>query len=284
MVADMLPEFVKKLVPPAHDRSLVARRKDNIKTAITNDGLRLVSVFESGSFSHGTGIKAHSDVDVMAWLGYEHKSNLPSSILARVKSAIFRHSQVSNATVSSPTIQVSFWEGPSFEVVPAFFRSSNGHTTYHIGGRSDEWVVSSPTVHNRYVNTENDRLNKRVKPLIRLVKAWKYHVEAPVSSFYLEMRTAKYCSTEKSILYELDIRRIFRTIVFAGVADMNDPAGVAGRIPAVASEDKRRKVKRLMESALDNLEEAATHRQNNSAIDYWLCMTRVFGSDFPYPA
>ncbi|WP_104526463.1 hypothetical protein [Blastococcus atacamensis] len=71
---------------------------------------------------------------------------------------------------------------------------------FWIPGPGDQWVESAPGAHLRFVNEQNDRLNKRVKPLARLLKAWKVYAGAPVSSTYLEMRAAEYAQSEKTIL------------------------------------------------------------------------------------
>ena len=54
-----------------------------------------------------------------------------------------------------------------------------------------------------------DRQHKgKVKPLIRFIKAWKYYRDVPISSFYLEMRVAKYAEEEETIVYDIDIKRV----------------------------------------------------------------------------
>lgn len=106
-------------------------------------------------------------------------------------------------------MQLSFSTPPRFEVVPAFYKKEAASgVLYEIPGRGNEWVLSAPKVHKQFVNAQNDRLEKRVKPLVRLVKAWRYHVEAPISSFYLEMRTAEYARAENSIYYYIDLTRV----------------------------------------------------------------------------
>ena len=47
-----------------------------------------------------------------------------------------------------------------------------------------------------------------MKPLIRFLKAWKYFQNVPVSSFYLELRIAKYTEGETSIIYAIDLKGV----------------------------------------------------------------------------
>lgn len=66
-MADPIQVFLDNLIPPAPDRSEVAERRGKIATALDADKLKAGYLIESGSFSHGTGIKAKSDVDYLAW-------------------------------------------------------------------------------------------------------------------------------------------------------------------------------------------------------------------------
>lgn len=241
-------------------------------------------MLESGSFSHGTGIKAKSDVDVMVWTSHTQKPLLPSSVLTRYRNAL--SSLITRSLhVSTPVVQVEFWAGPEFEVAPAFWKKNvSGIEVYDIGGRRDEWVSSAPAAHNDYVSKQNDRLSKKVKPLVRLMKAWKYNVSAPVSSFYLEMRTAEYARGETGIYYYIDLRAVFRRLITFELRDMNDPAAIAGRIPATSSEGNRLVALSKAKAALALLEEAEEARTEGRSADYWLAMTKVFGNDYPWPS
>lgn len=285
-VQDMLPAYVQSLIPTTYDITTVASRKGTLRSALESGGVDIVSDFEAGSFSHGTAIKGHADVDWMVRVAQAQKPGLPSSTLTRFKNGISRSSaSIVSVAVSSPTVQVKFQSEPHFEVVPAFYWDQvKQQNVYEIPGRRDEWVHSAPAAHNALVNQQNDRLNKKLKPLIRLAKAWKYHVDAPVSSFYLEMRTTAYAQGESVIIYKIDLPHVFRSIINASVADMNDPSQIAGRIPACSSDEKRRQTKSLLETAVSELEAAEACRSAGKPGDYWRHMVSVFGYDFPFPS
>ncbi len=122
-----------------------------------------------------------------------------------------------------------------------------------------------------------------VKPLIRLLKAWKHHVNAPVSSFYLEMRTSEYAAGESTIIYDIDLRAVINSIVANDARDMNDPAHIVGRIPGCASDEKRRRTLRLLSSAQANLRQADAAKQAGGRHAYWRAMSDVFGGGYPWP-
>ena len=113
---------------------------------------------------------------------------------------------------------------------------------------------ASPDAHNAYVATINEKLGGKVKPLIRFIKAWKCYRDVPISSFYLELRVAKYAYSESSIIYDIDVKRVLCQLRDCNLADMQDPMGVSGYIPAC-------KTQALYEDALSKLNTAATRAE-----------------------
>lgn len=278
-----LTEYLKTLVPAAPDRTLVACRRKKIEDALKASSLGMHRIIESGSFSHGTGIAQKSDVDYMVSLRGS-KTDLPSSTLAKMKTVISgADSAIRDVRVASPTVQVTYWGGgPDFEIVPGFLReASKGGFIYDIPGRRDEWLLSSPESHKQYVNDINDQLSKKVKPLIRLVKAWKHGAGAPVSSFYLEMRTAAYASRSNSINFDSDLLCALRTILASGLADMNDPVVRIGRIPACSSLANKATTMSALKSAVASLQAAQDYALAGRWVEYFYAM-RVVYPDFPY--
>jgi hypothetical protein len=281
-VTDPLATFASSLTTPAPDRSVVAKRRASVFSLLAPTGAW--DIFESGSFSHGTAVPLHSDVDYMARTDLDRKPALPSTALRRVKDALDHAHIVRSVRISSPAVKVEFWTPPHFEIAPAFYvGESGGDDVFHIAGPNDEWVLSAPDAHNRWVNRQNDRLGKKAKPLVRLLKAWKYSTGAPVSSTYLELRTAKYLSGEDSVVYSIDLDRMFRRMIDAELAPMNDPLGVVSRIRACSSDANRRAALALMRQARTALAKAYDAERARDASDYWWHMADVFGTDLPHP-
>ncbi len=252
IVADpTLAEYAESLAPAAYDRTEASSRRRVVEAALSASSLCVASMFESGSWTHGTSISAKSDVDYMA-VATGPRPVWPSSALTAAKTAVSGCDwNIKDVRVSSPVIAVTYYSQPDFEIAPAWYKERlSGFDVYWIAGRGDEWVLSAPGAHLAYVSDQNDRLGKKVKPLVRLLKAWKYNVGAPVSSFYLEMRTAEYAAGETAIIYEIDLRRVMEATVAAGAKDMNDPARIVGRIPACASDDKRRTTLSMLRTAI----------------------------------
>lgn len=281
-----LNQYLASLTPKQHDRALVASRRNLVKGILDDAGMSVVSMFESGSWSHGTGISQKSDVDYMVWLSYTNRTERPSSILRRVKEALFdaETSDFGIPQVSLPTVRVPFYSPPDFEIVPAIYDSGEltAEGVFEIPGQRDEWILTSPGAHNRYVTDTNQVLHGRLKLLIRLIKAWKYANEVPLSSFYLEMRTTRFMQGAGWIVLDLDLRETMEYLLTKNVADMVDPTGHVGRIPACPSEDAQITAKHKLHLAVAALNEAADKAEAEDWLGYCLSMSRVFGPEFPY--
>ena len=139
-------------------------------------------------------------------------------------------------------------------MVPAYYSgqdSSNTYNVYEIPRVGGGWVKSSPKVHNSYVTGIHQDLNNRVKPLIRLLKAIKYYNNIPVSSFYLELRLAKWASTEDTIVYSMDVWTMLKHLVDCDLAKMRDPMGVSGYVPGSSTENYRLEALSKLSTALN---------------------------------
>ena len=97
-----------------------------------------------------------------------------------------------------------------------------------------------PEAHNAYVREADKRLKGKLKHLIRFVKAWKYLCDVPIYSFYLELRITKYAESEKYIDYPRDIARFLALLCRGKLAQLQDPLGISGYIPASATNIKLR--------------------------------------------
>jgi hypothetical protein len=284
MADPTLESFASSLAPPAYDRAEASARRAVVQDALLRSTLVVTSMFESGSWSHGTAIKAKSDVDYMA-IATGNRPILPSSALATARGRQHRlrlEDQLGRGFL--PCRAAELHRSAKFRDRAGLVQGEDRRLGRVLDRRPRRRVVeSAPSAHLDYVNRQNDRLGKRVKPLARLLKAWKYHVGAPVSSFYLEMRASEHAAGERLIIYDVDLPSVMLKIITANARDMNDPAHIVGRIPACSSDEKRRTTIRLLNSAVSSLEKAAAARQRGDQSDYWVAMREVFGSDYPWP-
>jgi hypothetical protein len=286
VVSTMVDDYVQTLVPAQYDRSKVGKRRPGMEAAVAGSSLEGGGWFESGSWAHGTALKGHSDVDFMIPASGSRPVR-SSSALSTLKAALKGSNwEIWDLGISSPTVKVRFMSAPHFEVVPAWYcKTVRGDKVYWIPAPGDGWAESAPGAHLRFVSEQNDRLGKRVKPLARLLKQWKVHAGAPVSSFYLEMRTAEYAKGENSIFYHLDLKLLMSRLIDCGLRSMNDPTGLVSRISGVSSEENRGKALRLLREAKGHLDAAYELDGKPGLVEklrYLHHMKAVFG-EFPCP-
>lgn len=140
---------------------------------------------------------------------------------------------------------------------------------------------SSPDAHNKYVVEINKKFGGKVKPLVRLVKAWKYYCGVPIRSFYLEMRVAKYASQQDYIDYSCDVRNILKWLWDGQLAALQDPKGISGYILPCSSEAQKSDALSKLETAFkraDNAREAEKAGKISDAFYWW---NLVFAKQFP---
>lgn len=195
--------------------------------------LGIREMFEIGSLSHGTGVWQYSDADYLVSLKGDRPSS-PWTMLNRVKEQL--QARYPNTTVSTrrPAVVCKFTNGDA-EIVPGYAASSG----YWIANPADGWMLTHPKDHNKYVNEVNAKHNGAVKKLARQVKIWKYRRNVPVSSCYLEMRTAKHMDGESSYVQLWDLYLTLKKMHDAELAAMNDPTGLGSRFGACSSEANR---------------------------------------------
>lgn len=268
--------LVDRLIPTPGEQSAASQHRGTVLDAL-QAGLVVKEFFQSGSFSHGTGVAGYSDFDYFAVLGYQQPAS-PDTALEWVRTPLAARFPYSGVHVDRPAVVIPFAKGAeTYEVIPAFGSAVSGYT---IPGPSGGWVTSNPRVHLAYVNTQNDRLNKKVKPLARLLKAWAYYNDVPISSFYLEMRAAKYAVGESAVVYDIDVQRLLVAMSEDDLASIWDPTGVAGFIEASSSALGLLQARAAVTKAAVSALKATINRTTNpaAAFLYW---DEVFAEKFP---
>jgi hypothetical protein len=229
-------------------------------------------------------VRNHCDVDILVSIAGERPGNSITA-LAWIKSALEASFPYTPVRVSRPAVVVEFAGGAeTWEVIPGFLKDRPGDVhVYDIPGASGGWMETAPEEHLAYVNECNARPGAvgGAKKLARLIKAWKYYNDVPLSSFYLEMRAAQYLATQTSFLPWWDITHLVTSLESHQLAAMDDPKGQAGRFDACSSSAKR--VEAL--SKLSTAEARATKAlkahlddKPNEALYYY---NLLFGGRFP---
>ncbi len=276
-------DFLSKLTPSSYESEAAASHRNSIETRLRTDFGSVRRFTRIGSFGNGTSISGHSDVDYLACLPTNQLSDSSTYTLQNVRNSLTYRFPNSDVRVSCPAIVCPFGtlRSETTEIVPCgYLEEINGYKVYQIANCSGGWMKASPDAHNAYVKRSDERLYKKVKPLIRFLKAWKYFRAVPISSFYLELRVAKYAFGESAIIFDIDIRKMMRQLFESKLADMQDPMGVSGYISACKTQPKKDDALSKLETALMRAEKACNVRETDisEAFGYWRLF---FNDEFP---
>jgi hypothetical protein len=275
-------ELLAWIRPTETETDAAASHRASIEACLKNN-LGMTSMFRAGSFGHGTSVSGYSDVDYFAVFPGD-KLKLDSSATLRIlRETLETRFPNTGVYVSSPAVAVPFgkkaWE--RHEITPAdLVDATKAYRIYDIPDRAGGWMRSSPSGHNAYTNTQNDRLDKKAKQVIRLIKLWNYQLSVGLRSIYVELRVAEYLTGETTVLYPYDVYRALRHLQVKALAGMQDPLGLSGYIYPCTDAVKPAALSKLDTAVTRaaNALEAEKAGKTADALDWW---GKVFGGYFP---
>lgn len=283
-VAQGFSKFLENLTPLQSQRDASAKHRDSVETSLRN-ALDVKMFRKSGSFGHGTGVRNHSDVDLLVSINAGDKPGTSGTALNWVKDALSASFPSTTVTISRPAVVVLFNGGKeSWELIPGFRKNKGDAALYDIPGVGDiAWMESAPTEHMKYVNEVNKEagIAGGAKRLARLVKGWKYYNNVPVSSFYLEMRAAKYLSGKKVFDPIQDVCYFFEHPANIKLGAMNDPKGLTARFYACSSTAKGTDAISKVNTAATRSRKALDAHENNNPAEAFIYLSLLFGGQFP---
>lgn len=270
--------FLTWLVPLSSEHDKAAAHKDSVKGCMVNN-FKCANFFETGSFGNGTGVRHYSDTDYFAICPSSEFWTDSGHTLRKVKEALQNTFwRTAGIEVKSPAVRIPFgsYASERLELTPAT-RSGLVSTpigdkySYDIPDTDGGWMKSSPGAHNAYVNRENDRLHGKLKPLIRLIKAWKFYNSVPISSFYLELRTTRYAAGESVIVYDIDVKRVMKILFDNDLPNVQDPMGISGYVKACSTGAKREHSLSKVKTGYSRADKAVESRESNvdDAFNWW---------------
>lgn len=278
-------EFLKRLTPTQAQRDAGASHRAAVKAALAAN-LDVHRFYETGSFSHGTGVRGYSDIDALVSIGDE-KPGSSYTALIWVKDILEARFPYTSVVIRRPAVVVCFAGGyETWEVIPGFItgRGSKDQIVYDIPGPNTgaAWIDSAPDEHLAYVNSCNTTPQKGdAKKLARLIKAWKCYCDVPVSSFYLEMRCAQYVAGLKQYIHIWDVCHILESLNRLKLAAMNDPSGATGRIYACSSEAKATDALSKLNTAAARARKALDIYNEDDPAKAFHYLDLLFGGYFP---
>jgi hypothetical protein len=276
-------DFLATLTPSTTETNAAASHRASIDATLkANHGM--TRLFRSGSFGNATSISGKSDVDYFAVLPTSRTKDNSYTTLTDVRNTLDARFPNTGVRLSAPAVRVAFgsatWE--AHEIVPAREVGKIGvHPVYEINDRGTGWMKTSPDAHNEYVAAVDKKLVGKVRPLVRYIKGWKYNMNVPVRSFYLEMRIAKYAQSEATIDYVVDIYRVLKWLKDNNWADVQDPTGVTAKIGGFATDAQLKDATSKVDTAITRLVKIIAARKAEDAKIAFEYLGYLFGGQFP---
>jgi Second Messenger Oligonucleotide or Dinucleotide Synthetase domain len=280
-------KFIADLKPLQSEHDRAAAHRASVKSCLEKN-FDCYNFFETGSFGNGTGVRHHSDTDYFAICPSNKLWNSSQYTLGRFREALkATFWNTDGISVNTPAVSIPFgtYASETMEITPAIFNglidTPHGKKGYYsIPDYDDGWIQSSPDAHNSYVSYHDQRLGGKLKPLIQLIKAWKYINNAPISSFYLELRTTKYAEGETSIVYDIDVKNILKYLADNDLPMLQDPMKVSGYVKACSTAAKFETALTKIKADAERATKAVTNRESNvdEAFRLW---NLVFYNKFP---
>ncbi len=248
---------------------------------------RLVPI---GSYTRGTAIAVHSNVDALLvlpreWATWGTRRVAPHMIVQRMAQDL--GDQYCTATIrrDGRAVALSF-RGVihTLDVLPAFsMRRSKSSPVYSIPGPDLRWIDVSPQRHDAIFLQANLRSGGKLRAISRLIKTWGV-VVAPlggVSSLYIDMMLATSGIAAGVKSYGACLNELFQVLGSCDAHGLSDPAGGSSVILASSSIGVRERLCDWVKAAADQAqtalnaqtqgENALAHRQWRALFKRRLC-------------
>jgi hypothetical protein len=281
-VEEGFTDLLVKLRATAVETEAAKRHRQSVEACLQNN-FGLLRFTRIGSFGNGTSISGYSDVDYLACLPTDQLTQSSTYSLEKVKNALSTRFPLTGVRVNCPAITIPFgiYRSETTEIVPADYIKEDDYKVYEIADGAGGWMRVSPDAHNAYVTYVDNKCGGKVKPLIRFLKAWKFFRDVPISSFYLEMRVAKYADQEEVIVYDIDVKNVLKILWDSQLAKIQDPMGFSGYISACKTETQKEVALSKLLTAFTRAEKArqASIAENTQvAFDWWRLL---YNDEFP---
>jgi hypothetical protein len=213
-VADWFNTFCNHIRIDSNDNSTIITRYHQITKRINLDYYDAPSdtahSLYIGSYGRDTEIYT-SDIDMLVQLPYatyekfnKYSDNGQSALIQEVKNVLTKTYSVTNLKGDGQIISLPFQDGINFEVLPAFI-NKDGSYTYPNSNNGGIWKTTDPKAEINAVKEMNDKCNGNLKPLCRMMRAWKNKCGVDISGILIDILAHRFISSfkerDKSYLY-----------------------------------------------------------------------------------
>lgn len=240
-----------------------------------------------GSYGRDTAARGVSDLDIYFRLPYAvyekyhaYQSNGQSALLQAVRSSMQKTYHSTSLKGDGQVVVVTFTDGITFEVLPAFVNKDESVTFADSNG-GGTWRSCNPKAEMDAFAKRNGETNNNLKALCRMMRIWKAVNNVPISGMLIDTLAYNFIDSwphkEKSYLYHDYLVRDFTKYLseYEKTQDRWNAPGSGSWVRRTGNFESKAAI------AYDKSLTAISHETNNrqwSAAQTW---REIFGNTFP---
>jgi len=269
-------QFLRKLTPTEAEQAAAARHSAELQRELSAR-FPVERFWQTGSFDNGTAVHRYSAVDYFALISWQRPGDSTLALTA-IRDALKERFPSARIRADRPAVVVEFSD-LNYDIIPAF--QAGAEFVCYIPGPFSGWITASPDAHQAYVNDCDYRSQGIAKNMARLLKAWKYANDVPVSSFYLEMYAATYMARNPFRSWLPTLNNLFTELLYGKLAEVHDPTGAGARITACETETQREETLSKLRTAYTRSSQAVWLDSNGMTPHAFLYIDEVFNGIYP---
>ena len=177
-------------------RQQISRRYQIITARLNYDFWAINSAHEHsiyvGSYGRGTAVRGFSDLDILfilpSTLYYRYNQysyNGQSALLQVIKQSVAKSYSNTDIGGDGQVVSVSFCDGITFEIVPAFRRNDDSFI-YPDSNNGGSWKMTNPIPEINFIKRNNELTNGNLKNLCRMARAWRNKWNVPMGGLLID--------------------------------------------------------------------------------------------------
>lgn len=282
-----------KTVEAAFDELIGRQALTSIQEkTVTERGMRLGIYFTSnftmaetpfyiGSFARQTSCASQRDIDMMApfsvsvyWDRYKNDSR---AFLYWVRNHLNDHYH--STEVSSRQVAVTLdFTIIAMDVVPCFRRTGGG---YLMPNGAGGWMATNPPFHTQMIAAADKAKAQRLRPLVKLLKAWNIANDHLLSSFHTELMVEAMKRAYSVGAWPSEVAAVLKTLPSWVLAPFPDPWPDGQRVDKYLTDDTRQKVLGMLVSDAQTAAEAEALRGRGRIEEAFQKWDIVYRKTFP---
>ncbi len=215
----------------------------------------------TGSYARGTLCASERDIDILVpfstshyWARYQANSR---NFLYWVRGYLNDHYKRSDVSSRQVAVRLDFLTFAT-EVTPGFHRQGEG---YVIPNGTEGWLNTNPPFHARMMAEADVHHGGRLKPLVRLVKAWNLANGHRLSSFHVELMVESIKRWHAIGSWPTEVATVLHYMPSWLQSPFPDPWLSGGNVDDYLSADSRREVVKFVQDEAARAAQAEEYRR-----------------------